>query len=114
MNFFDKIRRKPEAARRRYALFISGLITGIIFIFWAVVWREMEVAGPNGPAASTTKNPIQSLTEVFTGGIGQLKEQYGSASSTWGDFSQNLDFFTSSTTAPTTTTSTYSTTTLAQ
>ncbi len=116
MNFFDKIRRKPESARSRYALFLSGLVTGIIFIFWILVWRELEVS--NRPVNPNEKNPLQSLNEVFSGGFDQFKEKFGGASSTWADFTKNIDGFmassTATSTATTTATTTNSTTTVAQ
>ncbi len=107
MALFDQIRKKPESTRNRYALFLSGLVTGIIFIFWLLVWREFEMA-QKPVSTNTEKSPLEALVNVVSDGIGQFKEELGGEDGSWTTFLKQVELMSSSTIA--TTTSTASTT----
>lgn len=74
----DKIRQKPEKTKKRIAFLASLTFTGIILFFWilAVYPDFKERNSIEKKARKLESGPSSSFASVFSGKVGEIKEQF--------------------------------------
>ena len=62
LDFLERLRRKPEATRKKIAIAVTAVIVVIIFIFWltATIWKI-----ENMPSSITASSSISSDISNF-------------------------------------------------
>ncbi len=74
--FIERLREKPESARRRYAVGISASIMLIVLIVWAgtlpFTLNDYTSSGDQSASADIS-SPIDSLKQTFVDGFDKLK-----------------------------------------
>ncbi len=67
----ERVREKPDAHKKRYAFFVSGGITVVIFLFWLA---SFNIGGNTSAVAAQVKSPVSSVTASAADAFGYIKD----------------------------------------
>lgn len=78
-DYLEKLRKKPENVRTRFALLFSGGFVGVIFVIWLVATFSVmkSESAPESKTASSLSAPLSALKDSFVKSLSGLKEQFG-------------------------------------
>jgi hypothetical protein len=76
-DLLEKIRRKPEGAKKRIAFLSAFSITGLIFVLWLSVWYPAWHYGQikEQNVVSSEPSPIQTMAETFSSTFSAVSDQ---------------------------------------
>jgi hypothetical protein len=100
MGWTDIHKKNPDS-RKRMALLISGLVTGIIFVTWFTIWREYQGEYRTEQTNADSISPIESMTSVFSDGYNRFKEQFNKGNDPFAEIGQKFQELASSTASTT-------------
>lgn len=105
LDFLDKVRSKPNSAKKRIAFFTAFTLTGIIFIFWfvAIYPSFKEQNELDKKISKLESSPIESVSSVFGSNFLKIKEQFGKIKEIGSSFSAEVDYYTANATTTGTT-----------
>lgn len=99
MSWISELHKKSIDTKKKVALLISGIVTGIIFVSWFMIWRTVQspqIRIPGGNESSTsTVGPIKAMTEVFSDGYNSFKEQFMDGEDLFDEIGEKLESITS-------------------
>jgi len=100
LDFLDKIREKPNRAKKRIAFFTAFTLTGIIFIFWfvAIYPSFKEQNAIDKKISKLESSPIESVGSVFGENFNKIKEQFGKIKEIGSNFTAEVDYYTANAT----------------
>jgi hypothetical protein len=74
-DYIEKLRAKPEGAKRRFAFLAAFFVAGILFVVWLSVlfpdWREAQ-SEQGGSEATIT--PTSAMGSTFAQGFAAIKD----------------------------------------
>ena len=78
LDYLDRVRAKPRAARDRFVLFWSLVITGAIVLVWlSVLFGGAATPRPQGAAERATPSLTASLLDGFKENVASLRNEVG-------------------------------------
>lgn len=72
LGFLEKLRQKPESARRRFAFLVSASILLVLVIFWLGTFSDRFFPKKVQVTASAP-SPFSSIIQNFKDGVAKIK-----------------------------------------
>jgi hypothetical protein len=73
-NYLEKLRRKSESEKKRFAFLTAFSFSGLIFVIWLSViypsWYKIQTK--EDAAAELEPGPIDSLTGIISNGVSSI------------------------------------------
>ncbi len=101
----EKLRQKPDSTKKKIAFLGAFLFAGIIFVFWllAVYPSFKEDVSIQKKAGSLETSPMSSLGSILGDNVSKIKEQFSKLKDIGSSLSNQIDYYSASSTASTTT-----------
>lgn len=101
MHWLFELKKKSIDTKRRFALVVSGIITGIIFVSWFMIWREVQAPQSTvkeySESKTTSINPWTALSTVFSDGYTVFKNEFAQGEDPWKELGEKMGNFASTT-----------------
>ena len=107
----EKLRSKPESAKKRIAFFTAFAFSGLLFIAWATVIFPNFKRSLDQTAKDTGPSPISTFAATIMSGVSSVTNQISEIKTVSGSFSKYLTGGVASTTIATSTQANPATTT---
>lgn len=97
----EKLRKKPEHTKKRYAFLFAFFVSGIIFVVWLsiIVPDFMDQKSKEDKIASLEPSPFGAFWESFKTGTTAIGEQFSEFKKTISSISTNPSYYSATTTS---------------
>lgn len=98
-NLLEKIRQKPESAKKRIAFLTAFFISGIIFVVWlSIIYPDARQGQIRNETVSKLEpSPVGTFVDTFKTGLGAIGEQIGKMKDLMGSLPAKLSSTTEAT-----------------
>ena len=95
----EKLRQKPDSAKKKIAFFVALLTSGIIFVVWlSVIYPNWKLGqSQKEKVANLEPSPVSSLSSTISSGFSAIKDQFSQVKNVISSFSSSPAHYNSTT-----------------
>jgi hypothetical protein len=90
----EKLRAKPDAAKKRFAFLTALSFAGIIFVIWlSIIYPDFQKTETQKKVEEKKISPISGFTDTVSSGFSALSEQFLSLKASISSFSTSPIYY---------------------